>query len=144
MRLQESIRIILREETNISLFIRRRVTEDKLEEGFNDGLKYGEEFFQKYPLLKMKEYRELVMNVVMDHIHGELSNWGTRDFPYGDVRNYLTDRFIDRIRENYEELENNSKDNKEELTERCWKGYTQKGMKTMFGKRYPNCVKIKK
>jgi hypothetical protein len=31
-----------------------------------------------------------------------------------------------------------------ELTERCWKGYTQKGMKTMFGKRYPNCVKIKK
>ncbi len=30
-----------------------------------------------------------------------------------------------------------------ELTERCWKGYTQKGMKTMFGKRYPNCVKIK-
>jgi len=31
-----------------------------------------------------------------------------------------------------------------EITERCWKGYTQKGMKTMFGKRYPNCVKRKK
>jgi len=31
-----------------------------------------------------------------------------------------------------------------ELKERCWKGYTQKGMKTMFGKRYPNCVKSKK
>jgi hypothetical protein len=28
-----------------------------------------------------------------------------------------------------------------ELTEKCWAGYTQKGMKTMFGKRYPNCVK---
>ena len=28
-----------------------------------------------------------------------------------------------------------------ELTEKCWTGYTQKGMKTMFGKRYPNCVK---
>jgi len=28
-----------------------------------------------------------------------------------------------------------------ELTEKCWKGYTKKGMKTMFGKRYPNCVK---
>jgi len=34
--------------------------------------------------------------------------------------------------------------NESELTERCWKGYTQKGMKTMFGKRYPNCVKAKK
>lgn len=31
-----------------------------------------------------------------------------------------------------------------EMTERCWKGYTQKGMKTMFGKKYPNCVKVKK
>lgn len=30
-----------------------------------------------------------------------------------------------------------------ELTEKCWKGYTKKGMKTMFGKRYPNCVKNK-
>jgi hypothetical protein len=34
--------------------------------------------------------------------------------------------------------------NETELTEKCWKGYTQKGMKTMFGKRYPNCVKKKK
>jgi hypothetical protein len=34
--------------------------------------------------------------------------------------------------------------NESELKERCWKGYTQKGMKTMFGKKYPNCVKIKK
>lgn len=31
----------------------------------------------------------------------------------------------------------------QEIKERCWKGYTQKGMKTMFGKRYPNCVKKK-
>jgi hypothetical protein len=30
---------------------------------------------------------------------------------------------------------------KGEINEKCWKGYTQKGMKTMFGKRYPNCVK---
>ena len=27
------------------------------------------------------------------------------------------------------------------LNEKCWKGYTQKGFKTMFGKKYPNCVK---
>jgi len=30
---------------------------------------------------------------------------------------------------------------KKQLTEKCWSGYTQKGMKTMFGKKYPNCVK---
>ena len=31
--------------------------------------------------------------------------------------------------------------NEGELTEKCWSGYKQKGMKTMFGKKYPNCVK---
>ena len=30
------------------------------------------------------------------------------------------------------------------LDEKCWKGYEKKGMKTMFGKRYPNCVKKSK
>jgi hypothetical protein len=29
------------------------------------------------------------------------------------------------------------------LAEACWKGYHKEGMKTMFGKRYPNCVKNK-
>ena len=41
-----------------------------------------------------------------------------------------------------------STDKKEEvdydLDEACWAGYTQKGMKTMFGKQYPNCVKKSK
>ena len=34
--------------------------------------------------------------------------------------------------------ENNMGD---ELWEACWKGYEKKGMKKMFGKMYPNCVK---
>ena len=33
------------------------------------------------------------------------------------------------------------KEEVEHVDEACWKGYTKKGMKTMFGKRYPNCVK---
>jgi len=28
-----------------------------------------------------------------------------------------------------------------QFQEKCWPGYEKKGMKTMFGKRYPNCVK---
>jgi len=28
------------------------------------------------------------------------------------------------------------------ITEKCWKGYKKDGMKTMFGKRVPNCVKM--
>ena len=33
---------------------------------------------------------------------------------------------------------------RQELDEKCWDGYEKKGMKTMFGKRYPNCVKKSK
>ena len=36
---------------------------------------------------------------------------------------------------------NKTKKEEFELDEKCWKGYEKKGMKTMFGKRYPNCVK---
>jgi hypothetical protein len=35
-------------------------------------------------------------------------------------------------------------DHMPEIQEDCWDGYEKKGMKTMFGKRYPNCVKKKK
>jgi hypothetical protein len=33
------------------------------------------------------------------------------------------------------------KQNEDLLTEKCWPGYKKKGMKIMFGKKYPNCVK---
>lgn len=37
------------------------------------------------------------------------------------------------VEENYKEM----------IDEKCWKGYEKKGMKVMFGKKYPNCVKKK-
>jgi len=46
-----------------------------------------------------------------------------------------------KIRKVFSHLGNQEEMTEGEITERCWKGYTQKGMKTMFGKRYPNCVK---
>jgi hypothetical protein len=43
-------------------------------------------------------------------------------------------------------LENwkNYLEEEEILVEKCWPGYQKKGMKKMFGKMYPNCVKKKK
>ena len=35
-------------------------------------------------------------------------------------------------------------DLKQGVAEACWPGYHKDGMKTMFGKRYPNCIKNKK
>ena len=58
-----------------------------------------------------------------------------------DVKKRLRTAF-EYIEQRKEQSKRKTEEMKEgELTERCWKGYTQKGMKTMFGKRYPNCVK---
>jgi hypothetical protein len=35
----------------------------------------------------------------------------------------------------------NKKLEEDTLNEKCWPGYTKKGMKIMFGKKYPNCIK---
>jgi hypothetical protein len=126
-------------------------------------------------------FKKRVIDYLMDDYHDMLSNGGSKDFPYDEVYEFLSNHFHDKIKDRYnslfdqetteeEELTekwsekykksincNNPKgfsqrahcDGKRkknemkegELTERCWKGYTQKGMKTMFGKQYPNCVK---
>ncbi|QPX48171.1 hypothetical protein PQC13_gp206 [Synechococcus phage S-SRM01] len=51
-----------------------------------------------------------------------------------EARNQQTQKAIDSLRNSYD-LEG------EVIDEKCWDGYKKKGMKTMFGKRYPNCVK---
>jgi hypothetical protein len=59
-----------------------------------------------------------------------------------NAQNQLSQEKYDQILRSIELQNKNSAELTEgELTERCWKGYTQKGMKTMFGKKYPNCVK---
>ena len=66
---------------------------------------------------------------------------------FGGIKNVkgLLEKWFDNKPVDMDLLGNKKEEQNEgEITERCWKGYTQKGMKTMFGKRYPNCVKIKK
>jgi hypothetical protein len=71
----------------------------------------------------------------MDYIRDQMKDL------FGD---YLFDIYNSTCSEEIDELDEKQEQTESEITERCWKGYTQKGMKTMFGKRYPNCVKKKK
>jgi 4a-hydroxytetrahydrobiopterin dehydratase len=68
--------------------------------------------------------------IMFDHEKGEIS-----DKCY---------KFTNAVDDMMSETKNKGEQNESELTEKCWAGYTQKGMKTMFGKEYPNCVKKKK
>jgi hypothetical protein len=56
-----------------------------------------------------------------------------------DLLNATEDIPVERV--SVEELKRQEEMKEGELTERCWAAYEKKGMKTMFGKRYPNCVK---
>jgi hypothetical protein len=80
--------------------------EDHLENEFIDSLRFSSRFFDRYPLLKLKEFRVMVINHLMDSFHGEFSDWGLKDFPYEDIQIYFTKRFNNRIIEKYNEMKN--------------------------------------
>ena len=80
-----------------------------------------------------------VINMVISNIISS-ENISYEDTEYDWVRLYLKDNYTDYIKKELG-VSGRQEQMESELTERCWKGYTQKGMKTMFGKKYPNCVK---
>ena len=82
-------------------------------------------------------FDELISEKIMEYTGNHIivvPEWSL----HWDFRKKIVDIYISTIK-NWNDI-----NEEKELNERCWKGYTQKGMKTMFGKRYPNCVKIKK
>ena len=68
---------------------------------------------------------------------------------HGDFGNFIKGQKLDKRKEKkyktppYKDLAASNEIDGEPLDEKCWPGYEKKGMKTMFGKRYPNCVKKK-
>lgn len=144
----ELIGIITEIQNNLSL--RRRFSQDldDLEIRKIIRVVMGDKYLEDY-----NNYDSFVDDVVMgvsDYLFDENNisiSDGNNYSLHRELYDYLMDEYSSMIikyyKSNKEEDEDELYENTE-LTERCWKGYTQKGMKTMFGKRYPNCVKIKK
>ena len=69
---------------------------------------------------------------------------------HGNYGNFIKGQKLQKDKEKkyktppYQDLAASTEVEGETLNEKCWPGYEKKGMKTMFGKRYPNCVKKKK
>ena len=69
---------------------------------------------------------------------------------HGNYGNFIKGQKLDKKKEKkyktppYQDLAASNEIDGNPLDEKCWPGYEKKGMKTMFGKRYPNCVKKKK
>jgi hypothetical protein len=81
------------------------------------------------------DYGNFNLPMKVDVINPMLANILKTKYNFRVVKRITNDRVIMALKKNLKE--------ENILNEKCWKGYTQKGMKTMFGKRYPNCVKKK-
>ena len=139
MNLKQTIRRVLIQETKFPKYLRRRTTMDDLDTAFEEASNYiiSNNTFNYLPPNKIKI---IIINVVMDHLHPKFSNWGMEEFDYDKIHEFLMSHYSNKMDRKLN-ISNKEETNESELTEKCWKGYTQKGMKTMFGKRYPNCVK---
>jgi hypothetical protein len=141
----ESIRRILREEINLVLRkVMRRIAAIDWEIEFavrevkrqNNVCFMGEDAFIETVIEKTID--SMYWDFFSD-IDDNSKEWTSA---YYFMEQYINDNFVDKLRQNYQlNCNKQVETNESELTEKCWAGYTQKGMKTMFGKRYPNCVK---
>jgi hypothetical protein len=159
MNLQEHIKKVLREESHIPSVIKRRVPTENIEEAFEHALdRMGDSMSNPNSIIYKEKgttlglfakfvIDEMVTNLEQDYFtDDDRIYFSDDDFYYDKIRKPLLRHYGSRIKERYNQIVrsmfNNQQEMKEgELTEKCWAGYTQKGMKTMFGKRYPNCVK---
>lgn len=106
--MKEHIRKVLKEELNESTFFRRRVDMDLFEKEFYENLNYAIGITlslrdQGKPTTFSK-FKRRVIDYLMDNYHGELSNWGSEEYPYDEVYNFLSDYFHNKIKKKYDEV----------------------------------------
>ena len=102
MNLQESIRKVSREERNPSSYLIRRFTADRINDEFKGSLDYVS--YKLKGNYGLKKFQDRVMTVMMDGLHGELSNWGRDDFPYEEIEEFLLDTYSDEMVERYHQM----------------------------------------
>ena len=143
--MRDLIRKILREERNVDYtrLIQKLVDKAIVSKYSDDVCKIEVEGYTKnvrYP----RYWVSVVFNVSDNHLSDRnlakniMDDIWTTINSYFEISPSMRSAFVRNCEEDTTDLFEG------EITERCWKVYTQKGMKTMFGKRYPNCVKKKK
>ena len=102
MNLKENIKRILNEST----FFRRRVDMSLMDKEFYEVLNYvAYKLITKHDegkIVKFPEFKNRVIDYLIDNYHGELSDWGREEYPYVEVYEFLSNHFKDKIKEKYD------------------------------------------
>lgn len=110
MNLKETIRKVLKEESKVPFFIRRRVDEEELNREFFESLSSVTAWFfreakSKDNQMTFDRFRYLTTSMLMDGIHWRLYSSIDDDIQwYDDVFKTLMDHFEDRMKERYDEI----------------------------------------
>ena len=88
--------------TESKAYLLRRVTADRINDVFKDSLDYVS--YKLKGNYGLKKFKDRVMTVMMDGLHGELSNWGTDHFPYEEIEEFLLDTYSDEMVERYHQM----------------------------------------
>ena len=94
--------------------------------------------------IEYKEFQEKFQNIARMAGLDVTAPMDRKGVKQNKVRFDFLETSPENFKDEMEDSDMKQEQTESEITERCWKGYTQKGMKTMFGKRYPNCIKKKK
>ena len=113
MNLQEHIRRILREETELPIYFRRRVKADDLEREFSESLDMSSNMLRNTnkeyeSIMSLNRFIDVTISILMDGIHYELHSTMPEDSQwYGEVKESLKDHYKNRIKHRYEKLISN-------------------------------------
>ena len=111
--MKELIRHILKEETSLPLFVRRRITPQQMRKSFLNALYYvierflGKHFVRDFGFLSLDKFKELVISEMMENIHPYTKQYGVLNDPYEDDETYsmisdsLSKHYSDEIEDNY-------------------------------------------
>ena len=130
----------LQEQNKIRNYLLRRIDQPTLESIIDSNYEFAENVFK--PDYNFHNFNRSIAIIIVEELHTlDYIDLNSEQI-YDKLVEYFSNLLKGHTRKLYNRLTNSQQEMKEgELTEKCWAGYTQKGMKTMFGKRYPNCVK---
>jgi hypothetical protein len=96
-------------------YLLRRFDMSRLNEEFNEALNYT--MTQMGIISTLDKFKAIVINVMMDHLHGDLSNWGQEDYPYQEIHDFLTDAYSEKMVKAYRQMIDSIPDLNESINE---------------------------
>lgn len=114
----------------------------RLNEEFNEALNYT--MTQMGIISTLDKFKAIVINVMMDQLHGNLSNWGDNEFPYQEIYDFLTDAYSEKMTKAYDYMIDSIPDLNESIKDDIIKILDSEGINTasQLVSGYDNLIKL--